>query len=807
VEDTELLLGKLKQGGYEVTYERVDSAERLSAALDRQSWDIVLSDYNMPNFSGGAALILLKESGSKVPFVFVSGTIGEDVAVDAIRAGASDYVMKSNLKRLLPIIQRVLRESEGQRERNVAEEKLQQSEERFRQLAENITEVFWMTGLDMAEILYISPGYEKVWGRSCASLYAQPAAWLDAIHPEDRDRVTRSVMNRPVSGVYDEEYRIIRPDGSIRWIHDRAFPIKDASGRIYRIAGIAEEITGQKAVQEALRKSEVLYRTLAEAAQDAIFVLDLQGYLQYVNGFAAWQLGRNPEEIIGKRHDELFPSPVAETQQRNIREVIETAEPVYTEEELIFKNQKRWMSIRLVPLKNDKGAVDAILGIARDISERKRTEELIHHIAFYDTPTGLPNRNKLYDHLLDTIKADGGKGMRMALLLMDLDRFREINDTLGHHRGDLLLQQLGERLQKTTFDRDIVARLGGDEFAILLTKLMNDNDIHLVIAKITRALEAPFVIEGIPIAVEISIGIALYPEQGADPDTLIQRADIAMSAAKKSGRGHLLYSPEIDEYNPKRLALLGELRNAIDQEQLVLHYQPKITLKDRKVFGVEALVRWKHPQQGMIPPNYFIGPAEQTGLIHPLTRWVVQAAIRQCAAWRQAGFEITVSANLSARNLLDAKLPDMVLGLLQASGLTPEQIEFEITESAIMTDPARAQEVLAALHRAGIRFSIDDFGIGYSSLSYLQKLPVDAIKIDRSFVSHMVRNEGDMKIVRSTIELAHNLGLKVVAEGVETQEILDQLTEMGCDAAQGYFISRPIPNEDLIRWLESPHHF
>jgi len=805
VEDTEMMLSEMRQGGYEVTYERVDTPEAFNAALDRRSWDIVLADYTMPYFRGMDALTLLKRRGADVPVIFVSGTMGEEVAVDAIKTGADDYVGKGHLKRLLPIIERELREGEVRREQKRAEERLRQSEERFRQMAENIAEVFWMASPDMKEMLYISPGYEKVWGRSCQSLYAQPASWLDAIHPEDRDRVANAAMVFPTSSTYDDTYRIIRPDGSIRWIHDRAFPIKDSSGQIYRLTGIAEDITEQKQSEERVRKSEGLYRTLAEAAHDAIFLIDPKGYLQYVNGFAAWQLGCDPEEIVGKRHDELFPSQVAEIQKRNIEKIVETGEPLYTEEELTFQSQKTWMSIRMVPLKNEKGEVDAILGVARDISDRKRTEEIIQRIAFYDTLTGLPNRNKLYDHLLETIKADQGRGMRMALLLMDLDRFREINDTLGHDRGDLLLQQLGGRLQKTIFDRDRVARLGGDEFAILLIKLTNNDDIHLVIRKITRALEAPFVIEGIPIAVETSIGIALYPEQGTDPDTLIQRADIAMYAAKISGSGHVFYTPGIDRYNPKRLALIAELRQAIEQNQLLLHYQPKIGLKDRKIFGVEALVRWKHPQHGMIPPDQFIGAAERTGLIHP-THWVMQAAARQCADLQQAGAPMTVSANLSTRNLLDPKFPETVMELLQTSGLRPEQLEFEITESAIMTDPTHAREVLVKLQGAGIRFSIDDFGIGYSSLSYLQKLPVHAIKIDKSFVIQMIQNEGDLKIVRSTIDLAHNLGLKVVAEGVETKEILDRLTDMGCDAAQGYFISRPIPKEDLLGWLQSRHH-
>lgn len=931
--DVELIVRTLESGGNAVTFKQIETPESMRAALDRDGWDLIVSDVMMLRFSGFAALALIQEKEIDLPLIIVSGRTGEETAVDLLKAGADDYIPKDNLTRLVPAVKRALREGEGRRaqretqnalrqneehfrqlaeniqevffltdaavtamlyisptyekvwgrscrslyddprswlegihpddrtqvlqqlaqrpthfeaeyrivrpdgtlrwiwartfpikdekgkiyrlagiaedvtRRKAVEEALQQSEGRFRQLAENITEVFWMTVPDMKEMLYISPGYEKVWGRSCESLYRRPVSWLDAIHPDDRGRIEKAAVSRAVLGTYDEEYRIIRPDGAIRWIHDRAFPVKDKLERIYRIIGIAEDITQHKQAEESVRKSEAQYRALAEAAQDAIFLISPEGTLQYVNSFAAWQLGRFPEEIVGKRHDAFFPPPVAEIQKKNLRKIIETGEPLYSEEELTFHQQTTWMSIRMVPLKNEAGEIDSILGIARDIGERKKTEEIIQKIAFYDALTGLPNRNKLYDHLVEFMRSDPDETTHMALLLMDLDRFREINDTLGHHRGDLLLQHLGARLQKTIFDRDIVARLGGDEFAILLTKLHSYDDIQRVIGKITRALDAPFVIEGIPIAVETSIGIALYPDQGADPDTLIRRADVAMYAAKQGRSGHLVYAPELDRYNPQRLSLMAELRQAIEQDHLFLHYQPKMNLKRREVFGVEALVRWKHPVQGMIRPDQFIGAAEQSGLIHPLTRWVVQAAISQCAAWRQAGFALTVSANLSVRNLLNPDLPDLVRSLLASSGLLPDQIEFEITESAIMTDPARAQEILAELHRTGIRFSIDDFGIGYSSLSYLQKLPVDAVKIDKSFVMRMQEKEGDRTIVRSTIDLAHNLGLKVIAEGVENQSILDQLTEMGCDAAQGYFISRPISHEALTQWLKHPPRF
>jgi diguanylate cyclase (GGDEF)-like protein len=440
--------------------------------------------------------------------------------------------------------------------------------------------------------------------------------------------------------------------------------------------------------------------------------------------------------------------------------------------------------------------------LLREVGVRKQAEELIQHMAYYDTLTELPNRNRLYDRLLNAIRADGGTGHPMGLILMDLDRFKEVNDTLGHDRGNGLLKEVGRRLKKALYDQDTVARLGGDEFAVWLPRIADSKHIDLVVEKIRAALKSPFIIENIPVMVEASLGIALYPEHGADAETLFRRADVAMYQAKRSGIGHVVYSQKEDRYNPVRLALMGELSYAIEQNELLLNYQPKIDLKSRRIIGVEGLVRWKHPRRGMIPPDQFVGPAEQTGLIHPLTQWVMAAGMRQCKAWRKSGTTLTVSVNLSARNLLDDTLPAQIAELLRTNGISVDWMTFEITESAIMVDPAHALDILNRLHEMGIRFEIDDFGTGYSSLGYLRKLPVSAIKVDKSFVIHMTENEGDAKIVRSTIDLAHNLGLEVVAEGVETQDVLDRLTEMGCDAAQGYYMSKPLSADELTRWLK-----
>jgi diguanylate cyclase (GGDEF)-like protein len=436
---------------------------------------------------------------------------------------------------------------------------------------------------------------------------------------------------------------------------------------------------------------------------------------------------------------------------------------------------------------------------------REQAERTIQYLAYYDPLTALPNRTQLLERLQQAI-VDGRNGQHaVALLLMDLDRFKQINDTLGHHHGDILIFQVGLRLKRVLFEPDFVSRLGGDEFAVVLPSLAAAEHITMVVQKILKSLEEPFAIENLPIAVEASIGIALYPDHGTDAETLFQRADVAMYEAKRTGSGYAVYAAELDQHSPRRLALMGALRHAIDHNQLLLHYQPKINLTTGRVIGVEALVRWQHPEYGFISPEQFIGPAEQTGLIGPLTHWVLHAALSDDGVLRRAGKPLTVSINLSARNLHDARLPGQLAELMRARGGSPERLELEITESAIMADPARALEILSKVHGTGIRFSIDDFGTGYSSLAYLKKLPVDAIKIDKAFVINMAKDPNDAVIVRSTIELGHNMGIKVVAEGVENQETYQRLIELGCDAAQGYYMGRPLPFADLNRWLdESP---
>jgi diguanylate cyclase (GGDEF)-like protein len=540
-DDAALVVRELTRAGYAVSSERVETREALTSALERQRWDLAIADFSMPLFSGTAALTLLRQYDADVPFIFVSGTIGEDAAVAAMRSGANDYLTKGHLKRLLPAIERELRE---------------------------------------------------------------------------------------------------------------------AAGRL----------------------------------------------------------------------------------------------------------------------------------------SRKRAEARLVHLAYHDALTDLPNRVLLYDRLQQAVLLAQRAREPLAVLVLDLDGFKAINDSMGHHTGDGVLQEVATRLRALLRDADTVARLGGDEFALML----QHTDVEgatLAADKVLRELRRPLVLNGRPIAVGGSIGIACSPEHGLNAEVLLQRADIAMYVAKSGGFGYAVYTPDRDRGAHRRLSLMGELREGIEQGQFSLDYQPIVSLATGGVISVEALVRWEHPSHGRLSPGEFIDLAEQTGLIEPLTTYIIDKALAQWASASNTPL-IPVAVNLSPRSLRDPELPDRVIDLLHTHQMPASALVFEITENVLVSDVPTARACLARLHDLGVKLAIDDFGAGYSSLSYLHRLPVDELKIDRSFVSALVG--GDDTIVRSTIDLAHNLGLSVVAEGVETDACLGRLQSLGCDSAQGYFIAFPA-TADVIR--------
>jgi diguanylate cyclase (GGDEF)-like protein len=441
--------------------------------------------------------------------------------------------------------------------------------------------------------------------------------------------------------------------------------------------------------------------------------------------------------------------------------------------------------------------------LQRQTEALQSSAERDRHRATHDSLTGLPNWVLLRDRLDQSLAVATRSAGEVALLLIDLDRFKEINDTLGHTYGDKLLRQVGPRLESVLRDGDTVARLGGDEFAVLLPSVDGETEARAVAGRLSQALHSAFDVDGVVLDVEASIGIVLSPWHGTDTEELLRNADIAMYAAKEMKAGAVVFSPEEHVTAPSRLTVLGDLRRALDTEdELFLNYQPKYTLDGGRIEGAEALLRWQHPNLGLIPPGEFIPVAEGTGIILRLTERVLGMALTQMRAWLDAGHGIPVAVNLSTRCLLDAGLPGMVARLLDEHRVPAELLRLEVTESAVMGDAARCMEVLQGLHDLGVRLSIDDFGTGYSSMAYLRRLPVDELKIDRSFVLGMTTTQQDAVLVRTAIDLGHNLGLTVVAEGVEGLEHADALRALGCDIAQGYHFARPMAAAQLSTLLD-----
>jgi diguanylate cyclase (GGDEF)-like protein len=427
-------------------------------------------------------------------------------------------------------------------------------------------------------------------------------------------------------------------------------------------------------------------------------------------------------------------------------------------------------------------------------------EKQAAYSATHDALTDLPNRSLFYDRVEQAILSANSHNKTLSIVLFEIENYKEIYDTLGRNNSDLVLKQISSRLQGVLQHYDNVARLEGSTFSLLIHD-EQENALQ-VVNNIQESMQSAFIVERLHVAVHSGAGIVYFPEHGEDVDTLVQRAGIALYMARNSKEGHAVYDPSFDQHSPQRLTMMSELRHAIQRDELVLHYQAKVSLETNTVHGVEALIRWNHPKHGFIPPEEFILMAERTRTIQQVTTWVLRQAFNDCAKWNLAGKNLKVSINLSTKDLHDPELPDFIEGIRAATKVNPGWIIFEITEGSIMTDPEQAMEILQRLDGMGYNLSIDDFGTGYSSLAYLKKMPLSELKIDRSFVQDLISSENDAVIVSATINLAHNLGLKIVAEGVENKETLSKLKEYGCDIAQGYYINKPLTFEELDIWLE-----
>jgi diguanylate cyclase (GGDEF)-like protein/PAS domain S-box-containing protein len=580
---------------------------------------------------------------------------------------------------------------------------------------------------------------------------------------------------------------------------------------IAMIASQVGQFIDRKQSEHAVHESEARKRAILDSALDCVITVDHDGRIIEFNPAAERAFGRSLAEVRGRGVTELLiPARLQEVAARTLRQCVGNdasgllGRRIETE---ALRADGSEFPIELTVVRVDLPGPPLLTAYARDITDRRAAEEgraraetELRHLALHDGLTGLPNRILFHDRVMQALARSERNGAPFAVLLMDLDRFKEVNDTLGHHTGDALLHELGDRLLACVRPADTVARLGGDEFGFLLDDMAADEAVE-VVDRIQATLGQPFPLQRLLLEVEASIGIALFPEHGDSVDLLLQRADVAMYSAKRSGSQFAFYDAAQDDHTPARLTMIGDLRRAIEERELVLHYQPQIDLGSRDVTGVEALLRWQHPERGLLSPDEFVPVAERSGLMHALTRYVIDEALRQRAHLQRLGFELTVAVNASMRNCVDGSFPADVAELLERHATAPTALELEITEHAVIADGFRAKAVLDALSRTGVTIAIDDFGTGYSSLAFLRRLPLKAIKVDRSFVADMTTDHDDAVIVRATIDLARNLGLRVVAEGVETQAVLAVLTGLGCDAAQGFLISQPLAPERLIEWL------
>ena len=904
-EEAERLLAALRAGGYAPESRRVETRETTEEAL-AEPWDAILADYALTGFDALAALSLLKERDLDIPFLIVSDSIGEETAVRAIKAGAHNCIRKDALARLAPTLERELREAQIRRERRQARKALRESEARFRTLAETAPDAILLVD-EAGGILFANPAAENIFGHPLAALIGEP---LSRLIPGYEDRTTEETA----------ELVGLRAGGTLVPLEVSFGGLIKDERRISTV--IARDVTARKSSEDLLKQSEERLRTLVDNAPVVLFALDCDGIFTHSEGKGLEALGLGPGEIIGRSVWEIYEdhpqiltdvrralageavsatveleglvfevqyTPLRRdgsevsgviglatdvTEKRRAESALHNSEARYralfehnlagvyrttlsgqildcnesfarifgyaSREEVLSHHAtefyhspedraasisrlrenrsltnyetclRRWDGTPVWVLENGSlvpgpdGTLSVLEGTLIDITERKRAEEQVRHLAFHDALTGLPNRLLFADRVKVAVAHAQRRDRLLAVLFLDLDRFKTINDSLGHSVGDQLLRRVAERVQGCVREGDTLARLGGDEFTILISEIGRGEDAAKIAQKIQETIRLPFVLDQRELFVTTSIGVALYPTDGQDAETLVRNADTAMYRAKDQGRDNTqLYTPAMNAKALERLALEGRLRQALHYEELVVYYQPLVDLSTGMIRGAEALLRWQHPELGLILPGEFIPLAEMSGLIVPIGRWVLQTACAQMRVWQQLGYhDLAIAVNLSSRQFQQTDLVRQVAEALERSSIAPRCLDLEITESNAMQNAELSIGALKDLKNLGVSLSMDDFGTGYSSLNYLKRFPIDRIKIDQSFVRDVTDDPDDAAIASAVIAMAHSLKLTVVAEGVETEEQLSFLRLKNCDEMQGYLVSRPVPAPDFEKLLK-----
>ena len=568
---------------------------------------------------------------------------------------------------------------------------------------------------------------------------------------------------------------------------------------------LIDDVLARKRTEKALQESEQRFRQLVAMSSDWYWEQDEEFRFTHVTGDFTEKSGIATERVLGRRRWDHVPALTDTELGRDHIATLEAHEPFRNLEYRVVDDNgdERWFCINGQPTFDETGRFTGYRGTGSDITARKVTEQRVHHVAQHDVLTGLPNRSLLQDRLGQAVAYATRSGHQVWVMLIDLDRFKFVNDSMGHKAGDVLLMTVAARLRSSLRDTDTVARLSGDEFVVILSEHHDQPLTPDIVQRVMDSVAQPVMLGTKEFFVTCSIGVAAFPSDGTPSENLIEHADIAMYRAKKLGRNNFqFYTPAMNEESLERVRIESALRNALERNEFVLHYQPQVDLQTGRIVGMEALIRWKHPELGMVPPSRFVGIAEDTGLIVPIGAWVMRTACAQNKAWQDAGLgKLRVAVNLSARQFSAADLLPGIEAVLNDTGLDPSCLELELTESLFMSDVTPAVELLHRMKSLGVNLSIDDFGTGYSSFSYLSRFPIDVLKIDRSFVNDITHDANDAAIVASIIALAHNLRLSVIAEGVETAEQLDYLRHQGCDEMQGYYFSKPLPAHEFEQLL------
>lgn len=800
--DIDLTLRQLAHSAPHLRFETVSSAEdvlrRLPASgAEPCAVDVLLLDYMLPGLNAlDLTKVLRQQRRLDIPIVMVTGQGSEQTAAQALRLGVSDYLVKheSYLHELPLVLDKAFRQAELVRERAALRTMTQRLEEVL-DCSPSVN--YTLTRGEEGWVgTWMSHNLTRMTGFSVAEALAQ-GWWARTVHPDDLERASRAVRAVEEDGHYVHEYRIRCADGGVRWIRDELRAVRDEGGRVVRVAGVWIDITEQRQATELLR----LNSAVIESTHDGVVLTDLDGAIVAVNRAFTEVTGYRRDEVVGQnprflqsgRHDRGFYLSMWAALK----------EAGHWQGELWNRRKNgelfpEWLTLNAV--RNEVGHVTHYVGVFTDISKLKQTEDRLDYLAHHDPLTDLPNRLLVLSRLEHALDGAQRRGCRVAVMFLDLDRFKTVNDSLGHAAGDELLRAVAARLRGALREEDTLGRLGGDEFMVLLEHVEAPADAAVVAKNLVEVLAAPFALSnGHEVFIRASIGISFYPDDGDDFMTLVRNADAAMYRAKAQGRNtYGFYTEDLIRSATERLALETRLRRALEHDEFVVYYQPVLGVKDGRLLGAEALVRWKPQGEPMVSPAAFIPVAEETGLIVALGEWVLRDACRQVREWIDAGYAFgQVAVNLSAEQFRRQDVSAMLAAVLAETGLPATQLELEITESSLLEAGEHAVGLLERLKQQGVGLAIDDFGTGYSSLAYLKRFSIDKLKIDRSFVQDIADDSNDLAIASAIVAMARALDMAVQAEGVEGEAQLELLRGLGCGSYQGYLCSPPLPADEF----------